>query len=129
MTTIAATSDAMAANRVPLSLFIDRGFIDRGESLVDLKGFEPLTSSMPFKRYQSLTGKNTRNTRLSVTRFGRRWTPPDAVFTIWTPHGLRDSTQKTARRVPSRARLPRRFDCCLLETTTEKLPYKENGAH
>ena len=47
---------------------------------MDLKGFEPLTSSMPFKKYQSLTGKNTRNTRLSVTRFGRRWTPQDAVF-------------------------------------------------
>jgi hypothetical protein len=26
-----------------------------GLVLVDLKGFEPLTSSMPFKKYQSLT--------------------------------------------------------------------------
>ena len=33
--------------------------------LVDLQGFEPWTSSMPFKKYQSLAGRNTRNTRLS----------------------------------------------------------------
>jgi hypothetical protein len=38
-------------------------------------GIEPVTSSMPFKKYQSLTGRNDGNTRLSVSRRGRRWTP------------------------------------------------------
>ena len=39
--------------------------------MVDLDGFEPSTSSMPFKKYQSLTGVSTRNKRLSTRRFGR----------------------------------------------------------
>ena len=73
--------------------------------MVDLKGFEPLTSSMPFKKYQSLTGRNTRNRRLTVTRFGRRWTPRRAFFRVWTPRGLQDSTPGTEQRVPSHARL------------------------
>jgi hypothetical protein len=30
--------------------------------------------------------------------------PQKAVFTIWTPRGLRDSTSETAPGVPSRAR-------------------------
>jgi hypothetical protein len=50
---------------------------DRSDSgdLVDLKGFEPLTSSMPFKKYQSLTDVFTRNKRLSTRPRGLRWTP------------------------------------------------------
>jgi hypothetical protein len=43
--------------------------------LVDLVGFEPTTSSMPFKKYESLTDILTRNKRLSKLRFGRQWTP------------------------------------------------------
>jgi len=34
--------------------------------LVDLERFELSTSSMPFKKYQSLAGGNTRNTRLRL---------------------------------------------------------------
>ena len=47
------------------------------EVLVDLKGFEPLTSSMPWKKYQSVTDVSTRNKRLSNRQFGRRWTPQE----------------------------------------------------
>jgi hypothetical protein len=42
---------------------------------VDLVRFELTTSSMPFKKYQSLTGILTTNKRLSTTGFGRQWTP------------------------------------------------------
>jgi hypothetical protein len=35
------------------------------KGLVDLDGFEPSTSSMPFKKYQSLTEISTRNKRLN----------------------------------------------------------------
>jgi len=92
--------------------------------LVDLVGFEPTTSSMPWKKYQSLTGKTTRKERLSVIRFGRRWTPRRGVFQVWTPPGLRDSTSGTASRVPSHAPLPAVFDCCLLEEATLWCPHK-----
>src|SRR5664279_4331592 len=37
--------------------------------------FELTTSSMPFKKYQSLTDTSTRNKRLSKREFGRQWTP------------------------------------------------------
>jgi|CZKS01.1.fsa_nt_gi hypothetical protein len=56
-------------------------------NLVDLVGFEPTTSSMPFKEYQSLTDIAPENTRLSGGPFGRH----GGFFTIWTPPGLRDS--------------------------------------
>ena len=60
---------------------------------------------MPFKKYQSLRGRNTRNTRLSVTRFGRRWTPQGAFWAF----GLRADSGTPywglARGVLSRARL------------------------
>ena len=46
-----------------------------GEVLVDLVGFEPTTSSMPFKKYQSLTAILARNNGLSRRRLGRYWTP------------------------------------------------------
>ena len=59
---------------------------------MDLDGFEPSTSSMPFKKYQSLTDTSTRNKRLSKTRFGRQWTPPGPLLTVWTPVGLQDAT-------------------------------------
>jgi hypothetical protein len=61
---------------------------------VDLKGFEPLTSSMPFKRYQSLTDIATENKRVSGRRFGLHWTPRKAFFRFWTPFGLRSPHQK-----------------------------------
>src|ERR1700733_5003305 len=48
--------------------------------LVDLVGFEPTTSSMPFKKYQSLAGILTRNKRLSTRGIGRRWTPLGVIF-------------------------------------------------
>ena len=37
--------------------------------------FELTTSSMPFKKYQSVTGILTENKRVSGRRFGRQWTP------------------------------------------------------
>ena len=43
--------------------------------LVDLVGFEPTTSSMPFKKYQSLADSLAQNKRLSKRRRGLRWTP------------------------------------------------------
>jgi len=75
-------------------------------NLVDLVRFELTTSSMPFKKYQSLTGISTRNKRLSRRRFGRRWTPQEANFTVWTPRGLQDSTSSVACCLLLRARLP-----------------------
>jgi hypothetical protein len=45
------------------------------ESLVDLVRFELTTSSMPFKKYQSLADISTRNKRLSTSPRGLRWTP------------------------------------------------------
>ena len=76
--------------------------------LVDLVRFELTTSSMPFKKYQSLADSLAQNKRLSKRRRGLRWTPGNAVFTIWPLRGLpglRDSTSETARRMLSRARL------------------------
>ena len=46
-----------------------------GMGLVDLVRFELTTSSMPFKKYQSLTDVFTRNKRLSTRPRGLRWTP------------------------------------------------------
>jgi len=43
--------------------------------LVDLVRFELTTSSMPFKKYQSLADSLAQNKRLSKRRRGRRWTP------------------------------------------------------
>jgi hypothetical protein len=42
---------------------------------VDLVRFELTTSSMPFKKYQSLTDTSTRNKRLNTGPRGLRWTP------------------------------------------------------
>ena len=65
------------------------------KSLVDLNGFEPLTSSMPFKKYQSLTGVSTRNKRLSNERFGRQWTPRGSFFGRLDSARTPDSTPRT----------------------------------
>ena len=43
--------------------------------MVDLVRFELTTSSMPFKKYQSLADSLAQNKRLSKRRRGRRWTP------------------------------------------------------
>ncbi len=50
------------------------------KNLVDLVRFELTTSSMPFKKYQSLTGIANENTRVSRGRFGLQWTPRRAFF-------------------------------------------------
>src|ERR1019366_3349374 len=75
------------------------------KGLVDLDGFEPSTSSMPFKKYQSLTATSTRNKRLSAQGFGRRWTPQGDSWGVWTPRGLQDSTLGTGTWLASRALL------------------------
>ena len=85
--------------------YLRRGAVRCLRSLVDLDGFEPSTSSMPFKKHQSLADSLRQNKGLSERPFGRRWTPREAVFAIWTLRGLRDSTSETARRMLSRARL------------------------
>ena len=98
-----------------------------GVSLVDLKGFEPLTSSMPFKKYQSLADSLAQNKRLSKRRRGLRWTPQGGFGAFWTPRGLQDSTRGLARGVLSRAR-----GCGLLyllssEGDNNRFPYKESA--
>jgi hypothetical protein len=74
---------------------------------VDLIGFEPMTSSMPFKKYQSLTDINTEDKKVSGGRFG---TPVDATggfFTVWTPFGLQKvSTRNGTARVLARGCQP-----------------------
>jgi len=78
--------------------------VDAVGLLVDLVRFELTTSSMPFKKYQSVTDTSTKNKRLSMRRFGRRWTPHGAFPRVWTPRGLQDSTPGTGTVLP-RARL------------------------
>jgi hypothetical protein len=72
--------------------------------LVDLVGFEPTTSSMPFKKYQSLADSLAQNKRLSKRRRGLRWTPPGV-------HIRNGPKRALTRAVASR--------CCLLEQTTK----------
>ena len=58
------------------------------KNLVDLIGFEPMTSSMPFKKYQSLTSKKATkatNTRVSVTRIGLHRAPRKGNSGFRTP--------------------------------------------
>jgi len=48
---------------------------------VDLVRFELTTSSMPFKKYQSLADSLAQNKRLSERWLGLRWTPvPTRMF-------------------------------------------------
>lgn len=95
--------------------------------LVDLVRFELTTSSMPFKKYQSLAGVLTRNKRLSGRRFGRRWTPRGGFFASGlradsrTPH-----TKTSAPRAFTRA-VARCSDCRLLEETTFVFLYKDDA--
>ena len=78
---------------------------------MDLDGFEPSTSSMPFKKYQTLTGILAQNKRLSKRRRGRRWTPR-ASFLV---SGLHTPDLALACL---HARLQSDVECCLLEQTT-----------
>ena len=75
------------------------------KSLVDLDGFEPSTSSMPFKKYQSLTDVSTRNKRLSARPRGLRWTPRGCFWASGLHADSRTPHQELAPRVLSRARL------------------------
>ena len=79
-------------------------YVVLGFVLVDLVRFELTTSSMPFKKYQSLADSLAQNKRLSKRRRGLRWTPRAAFGRVWTPRGLRDSTHGLARGVLSCAR-------------------------
>jgi len=94
---------------------------------VDLVRFELTTSSMPFKKYQSLADSLAQNKRLSKRRRGLRWTPRGSFGTSGlhadsgTPHaGL-------ARGVLSCAR-----GCGLLyllssEGDNNRIPYKDDA--
>src|ERR1019366_6252510 len=77
--------------RLPKDRWI-RGESGVGGKLVDLDGFEPSTSSMPFKKYQSLADSLTQNKRLSKRRRGLRWTPRGGFWGVWPPRGLQNST-------------------------------------
>jgi len=76
---------------------------------VDLKGFEPLTSSMPFRPDQSLTEILRENKGLSGAGFGRQWTPRGDVWTFGlhadsrTPHRDGQMACLFAPPVPVRA--------------------------
>jgi hypothetical protein len=72
---------------------------------VDLDGFEPSTSSMPFKKYQSLADVSTRNKRLSARPRGLRWTPRGGFWASGPHADSRTPHRGLARGVPSRARL------------------------
>ena len=61
-------------------------------SLVDLVRFELTTSSMPFKKYQSLADSLTQNKRLSKRRRGLRWTPRGEILV----YGLHADSAQTA---------------------------------
>jgi len=65
-------------------------FVLLGFSVADLVRFELTASSMPFKKYQSLADNLAKNKGFSLTRFGRRWTPPGELRGIWTPFGLQE---------------------------------------
>jgi len=73
--------------------------------LVDLVRFELTTSSMPFKKYQWLAGRNTKNTRLSLPRRGRRWTPRASFLAFGLHADSRTPHPGLAHGVLSRARL------------------------
>ncbi len=71
---------------------------------MDLVRFELTTSSMQFKKNQSLTDIVTENKRVRGRWFGRQWTPTEGIFTVWTPFGLQDSTSKFLKFACSYAR-------------------------
>ena len=86
--------------------------------LVDLVRFELTTSSMPFKKYQSLADSLTQNKRLSKRRRGLRWTPRGG---FWASGLHADSrTPRTCWHVacfPARA-VAGCSICCLPKETT-----------
>jgi hypothetical protein len=95
--------------------------------LVDLVGFEPTTSSMPFKKYQSLADSLARNKRLSTRP---TWTPVDAtgrLLGVWTPRGLQDSNTWLARGVLSCARGCRLLYLLSSEGDNNRFPYKDDA--
>jgi len=81
--------------------------------LVDLKEFEPLTSSMAWKNNQSLVVILAQNKRLSKMRRGLRWTPPASFLASGTP-GLHTSGWHSRASARAAAGCG---DCCLLEQT------------
>jgi hypothetical protein len=94
---------------------------------VDLVRFELTTSSMPFKKYQSLTGFFTRNTKLSTRLRGRRWTPRGAFLGVWTPRGLQDSIHTgLACGVLFRARLRAALYLLSAEGDNNRFPGKDD---
>jgi hypothetical protein len=89
-----------------------------GLVLVDLVRFELTTSSMPFKKYQSLADSSTRNKRLSTRPRGLRWTPRGGFWGVWTPRGLRDSTPGTGTWRAFLRAVAGCSICCLPKETT-----------
>ena len=55
--------------------------------VVDLVGFEPTTSSMPWTQSQSLTAPLTRNKRLPRQRIGPHLDPTRSSMRDWTSKG------------------------------------------
>jgi hypothetical protein len=94
------------------------------KNLVDLKGFEPLTSSMPFKKYQSLTEIDTEIKGLadgSLDSSGRQKGLFHGLDSVRTP----GSHRKWQVRAFTRA-VASRCDCRLLEETTICVLIKDN---
>jgi hypothetical protein len=89
---------------------------------VDLVRFELTTSSMPFKKYQSLTSISTENKRLSGRPFGRQWTPQGDLWAFWTPRGLQRgrvfTLQPSRRERPERLRGAPKGDCIVFRGTS-----------
>ena len=95
-------------------------------NLVDLDGFEPSTSSMPFKKYQSLTDTSTRNKRLSTRGFGRRWTPRGDFWASGLRADSRTPHRRLAGGVLSRA-VVGSFQMLSAGDDNNSFPYKDDA--
>src|ERR1035437_663493 len=94
--------------------------------MVDLDGFEPSTSSMPFKKYQSLTDTSTRNKRLTTRGFGRRWTPRGDFLASGLHADSRTPRRRLAPGVPSRA-VVGSFQMLSAGDDNNSFPYKDDA--
>src|ERR1039458_5153208 len=86
--------------------------------MVDLVGFEPTTSSRPFKKYQSLTDTSARNKRLRKRPHGRRWTPRGTFWASGLHADSRNSTSGTGTRRAFPRAVAGCSHCCLPKETT-----------
>ena len=93
-------------------------------NLVDLVRFELTTSSMPFKKYQSLAGISTRNKRLSTRPRGLRWTPRGTFWASGLRADSRNPHRGLAGGVLSCARGCGLLQLLSAEEDNNRFPYK-----